>query len=469
MARQNALTVTTTAVLALTATLVPAQDRNAELMKKIYAKLVGTFALSGNEPTPGKGFLVLANPGIILDPTLKTSVAADRESMASLLNRVPLPRGAWHFDTSTKNISDIYSAVLEYKQVPIVTLTTTQEKELAKASQVLFSADEKQPSQKRIDYDKYWQAYIAAQAMLQNEKNKHFLDPNYSVSPVVSQAAQKAKTDWDTLGHKAEVETALGKYKMYKQMDPAHWWSQLDARFQASKESSPSGGPDFETTTTIPAYDKVTSLGGWTDFGFSQGDLEKWTEDTHTSYGGSIGGGWGLWRFNAGASHSETDSKKSSKISSIDIKMKATRVLIDRRWMEGLVFTSRYWKWGAGAPDGPDVKGNISNGQEASLAGWAPLIPTSLLVVRDVSISGLEKEEFESYFNSVTSGGGSIGWGPFSLGGHYHREVTRTYAKAKVTGNTITISEPQIIGWYCEVLPIAPNQLDGLNWGMAPR
>jgi hypothetical protein len=51
----------------------------------------------------------------------------------------------------------------------------------------------------------------------------------------------------------------------------------------------------------------------------------------------------------------------------------------------------------------------------------------------------------------------SVGWGPFSLGGQSVSSEHTDYHQAQITGSTITFADPQIIGFFVEVLPLSPN------------
>lgn len=58
--------------LLLAASIAAAQapDPNVDLMKKLYTKIGLAVGVGSNDPQTGESFLVMANPGILVDPNL---------------------------------------------------------------------------------------------------------------------------------------------------------------------------------------------------------------------------------------------------------------------------------------------------------------------------------------------------------------------------------------------------------------
>jgi hypothetical protein len=98
-----------------------------------------------------------------------------------------------------------------------------------------------------------------------------------------------------------------------------------------------------------------------------------------------------------------------------------------------------------------------------------PYVPTAILVSRNVQISGQVSDVDTTYHHDHTSASGSLGWGPFAIGGHYEEDHMKNTFDAIVDANGITIPGYQIIGWYCEVLPKSPNpDLVNYKWPSKP-
>jgi hypothetical protein len=174
-----------------------------------------------------------------------------------------------------------------------------------------------------------------------------------------------------------------------------------------------------------------------------------------------------LWSVGADYSHQEDRTYFKLDVSGYTISFEAMRVELDRPWMNDFVLQSRAWRWLNSAPLGTDNQ-NISDGASAADGktpkGMMPFLPTALLLARNVTLTGGWSGDLRTTYDSHTSAGGSIGWGPFSFGGRTDSSDSSTYRKANVVGNTITFGSPQIIGYFVEVLPATPNPDSSLNW-----
>ena len=128
--------------------------------------------------------------------------------------------------------------------------------------------------------------------------------------------------------------------------------------------------------------------------------------------------------------------------------------------MDESVFESNAWKWlsaksytGRFIASGSDA----ASGKTPPTTDIMPFIPTGLLLARRVSLSGNWGSDLATSFSSHTSGGASLGWGPFSFGGRYQSDDASTYHKATAAGNTLSWNAPQIIGFFVQVLPRDPT------------
>lgn len=95
-------------------------------------------------------------------------------------------------------------------------------------------------------------------------------------------------------------------------------------------------------------------------------------------------------------------------------------------------------------------------------AFWLPALPTQIVVVKDLRISTKTIRTTFDSLQSMTSGGASVGWGPFSIGGsHSHSEgtVNQTF---HMDGESLVVDGVQIMGWISQILAPSP-QLDAPN------
>ena len=94
-----------------------------------------------------------------------------------------------------------------------------------------------------------------------------------------------------------------------------------------------------------------------------------------------------------------------------------------------------------------------------SLVGYA----TQAILVRDVSITSADFVSAYDKVTSTTTAGGSVGWGPLSLGGSYSRASEKEELTSTRDGETLTVPGMQIIGFVNHLIGKAPNPAEGLK------
>jgi len=445
------------AILVLNAGLSAAQeDRNVQIMKKLFSKLTASLTAGTSGAQPGQTFLVLMNPGIFVDPSLDSSSAEGRYVLAHTLNQVPSVNWLMAND-SAKKVYDVYKMVLDFGEWGYVEPTDAQKLQLAKARRLLYvnGNQDQGLSQAMNNYQKYadlYQQAIDAYEIARNDKE------NGKTRSIPSSFANKKATalrNWQTVGRKNEIEAALAT-DFNLGTTTAGWFTELRNVFNRAEESFE--GDSFYRTGTYPSYSAWFSDSGWTRMTFVESEIEKQTESNRTSFGGGGGAGWGLWRVSASAQHTQADSFFKSDVKDLNIEMEVKRVSIIRPWLNHLIFESPRWRFSNQGPLDPTQPVSDGKGSATTApSGLMPLYPTAVLIARKVRIHGGQSNDLQTSFESHTRAGGSVGWGPFEVGGHYSRDEERSYVKAVRIADGIEILEPQIIGWFCEVLAQTPK------------
>lgn len=95
-----------------------------------------------------------------------------------------------------------------------------------------------------------------------------------------------------------------------------------------------------------------------------------------------------------------------------------------------------------------------------------PFIPTTLIVVRNVKLTADWSFKLEEFFEQRKQAGGSVRWGPFSLGGRNFSHEKKEYSIAQAKGNTVEFKNPQVIGYFVAQVPNSPNPNPVLPWGI---
>jgi len=436
-------------------------DMNADLMSKLYSKLSGVLSVGSSIQAPGHSFLVLANPGIFLDPELDLTRADNQYLWSNTLNPVLLPQ--FILQNSSVPMHSLYEQVLSGKELPLIELTPSQKQQLQNALDTVVTANgDPTPAMKnyrryQLKYNDALTAYQEAQANSQNEGKP--------LPPSIQQKLQAAQQAWDTLGYRAKVNTAIATINNLQDLDPNSWWTELKSRFTKGSSQSSSGAP-FGVTMTSPDYKTFFEDEGWTQISFNQQDVQNQVTSKSTQTGGGVSVGWGLWRASAEASYKKDQGYSLASSTDISISLEVRRVEVTRPWMDGSVFRSRAWRWGQGS-----VNELISNGADASLgetpSGVMPLLPTTLILARNLTMTASMTTEESNWVNEQISAKASFGYGPFSFGGSYNQQNGQTNIEASRSGNTLSNPAVQILGYSCEVLPRSPNPDPTLPWPSA--
>jgi len=431
-------------------------DPNVVIMKKLFSKLGAIVGVGSNDTDDT--FLVLANPGTLIDPKLDMTKPADQYQLSRVLDKVMSP--SWIYHPTNNSTLPLYKMVLDFHESPQKKITPDQQRLLDTAWGHIRQVD---------NYKGYRSAKKALAKALDDCNTYLRLNPGQVLTATLAETLDEARVDYNLANTLPEGGTFAADEQTiatYGALDPAVWWGELSSQY-LSNTGSYNGGR-FATYNLYPTYPLWTDPNTqWTTINLKQSDLEQTTSASSTSTSGGFSAGWGLWSVGADYSHQENRTFFKLDVSGYTLSFEVTRVELDRPWMNDFVFQSRAWRWLNSAPLG-SANQNISDGADAAHGqmpkGLMPFVPTALLLARNVTLTGGWSSDLKTTFNSQTSAGGSIGWGPFSFGGRTNSSENSSYTKANVVGNTITFGAPQIIGYFVQVLPPSPFPDPDLNW-----
>jgi hypothetical protein len=270
--------------------------------------------------------------------------------------------------------------------------------------------------------------------------------------------ADEAMDRWVGLGFKPEIEKAIATLAA-QGIDPAI------ALIVRSKKRFINSLNEFQSVGEIPYtillpnswYDPDND-DGWNEYTSHDFHSESHYTESSTSYGG--GGGFNVGFWSASASFNHSDERKSLKIQTqnLEIAFKYASVDIKRPWLDTSLLNLRNWFL-----MGDYKKNCISNGtmgQELPQGNieptFLPSVVTSLVLIKDLSIKWDNwKSDWESK-SSDTSGGGSVGFGPFAVSGHYsHHDAQRDFT-ADSDGESLKVPGIQLIGYVSAINPACP-------------
>ena len=197
---------------------------------------------------------------------------------------------------------------------------------------------------------------------------------------------------------------------------------------------------------------------GWTEYEY------EWSKNTFTSSEKTSkfkGGGklsLGFWSAKANASSDKVTKERDVNLDSLKISLKYGTVLINRPWLDTLLFDLGNWFL-----VGNTKKGAISTGKmsqvfpQSGADTWLPIIPKKMIVIKDLVI---ESKQFVQHYESLKTkvgGGGSVGFGPFKLGGSYSHSSRSSELEVEKSREKLKVKGCQIIGWISNLVQQSPK------------
>jgi hypothetical protein len=253
--------------------------------------------------------------------------------------------------------------------------------------------------------DKAWTAWNRQGKTLVEEAQNTLAS---SINDAVSAAIQQAQNDVSD-EHKVASMTPTGRPWLLSYAQPSNW-----------------------TDPTSPAS-KIT---------ISSSNLNKSSSAEASSYSGGASGTYGLWKASASASHDSEAKYSHMDADTFDLSAELILVRLMRPWYNPLLFGMSGWWVNGFAP------GQVST-------QTLPLVPTALVVARNVAIKANFSSEDASKISSSSSATASVGWGPFAVTGSYKNSKSNETFKSTLNGGTLTLPGLQVIGIVCA--PTPPN------------
>lgn len=191
-------------------------------------------------------------------------------------------------------------------------------------------------------------------------------------------------------------------------------------------------------------------------------DYKKSTQQVNSHFSkydghGSRSTGWWIFKRTQYKNvHEEVKTETSNTATdNLRISFKYKRVMINRPWMDEILFVLGNWKIGSA------TAGAWSNGRfdDDNVKSVFPLLPHSFVIVKDLEITADFNTGDEKSFNDIKSGEKKTSWGPFSLSGPYRSEEKSKTFQSTYEGKTIRgPSQPQILGFFNKLVPCLPPQ-----------
>lgn len=218
-----------------------------------------------------------------------------------------------------------------------------------------------------------------------------------------------------------------------------------DAQFRLEAFKLVNGVETFFRTTVSPSDWADPDGSQWPEYSFSHSTFDSEHSSEATSWGAGANVNVGLWSFGGDVSHSDSRQAMSQDTTDVGVTFKWRICPVYRKWMDSGLFKLPNWSDGMGPH-------SIAGDPDPRM----PLIPIAVVMVRDVRITANWSHQDSEHLDSATSGGASVGWGPFAVSGHYSHSSTSDTFKAVRDDQGFTIPAIQVLGYVCLRVPPCP-------------
>ena len=457
------------------------------LLGKIYAIMtapnnVVPNAVDRRDTSSGQPpFISFCSPGIAIDSLdfgnlLTPQQVNDCSDFTDIVDTIPAVSGTW--SRTVKKTWDIYQLAITDIQLPISNLLPDEEKMLQNAQKFLRNTvtvtdpitgavkTRTYPSDAYLAYEKLFTAYGVALKAYNNSRITAISNPTpqnvadwTNNGPFYQSEVQNAYDMWGSLGYRDEVQEANGIISSLGGRGPYAMYDRLKSQFNLSAQL------DFKRRTFYPTFASPPTILGpdfansWTKFTFSHSEINQFATASSSSWGGGVGANFGLWSASASVQYSNSQTHNHCSTNGIDLSIEIIQVPISRGWWSPWVFSSRGWK----GVNELSINGCISNGN-SPLTGLMPVIPTSLILARNLRINmDMSTQDNKTALSSINSSM-SGGWGPFSVRGNYSSSTASSSSDVTSDATGLSFANSQIIGFIGDVLPMSPNPDPNLNW-----
>jgi hypothetical protein len=477
-----------------------ATKKSDDLVRTLFTKLYQILN-GGDEhvPAPTNRFVAWCSPGIAFDPEEFTycskglSGGKDAEEDKTLLQQaynfstfvdfVPdltttysNDRQQTIYHTPQARLSSIYGEILKFSKVVSGGLSKTEEAKLKKFRGLLThtykykdpitdaESDKTEDSAMVKQYTEKFSAYTDAILEYNNKRITAAAATGPEGKAAVADWAMNAATyrrkvksamdAWVSVGYKNEVDQINAYINQVTQRDMMLWKQALLENYGDGLINSLGPASQFYYATMIPGG--FATAKGWTNFSFKTYDYESNQHSKSNAWGANAGVNFGFWSAAASAKGASSSMKASVDMSNFSMSFDLTQVPISRPWFFPEFFMNKGWTLEKG--NGWMYNDMPSDGKlppKGNFIGY----PTSAIFARNVVMNYDELHVQRSEWSKSISAGGSVGIGPFRVGGSYSSQESDKKLKVNETKNGLTVGGMQLIGLVCNLVGKSPDPL----------
>ncbi|WP_117213600.1 hypothetical protein [Allorhizocola rhizosphaerae] len=376
-------------------------------------------------------------------------------NIATLTDEIVAPNHL--YSPTGQKVSDVYSKMVNLVVVSEPPPSEELQKKRDELKKVLFEravneegktvektstlADDEQKAFNA--YQDAYLAYVATWASAQADENLRRVWPITGAQAL--QRPKRAFADWGAAG-RDQIASTKAQLATLNEGQVARAFADAQFRLNAYKLVHELN-EEFYRTNISPSDWASGDPATWPQYSFSEANFKHEFSTEATSWGGGAQVSVGLWSFGGNVSHADSRQAMSQETTDVRLSFRWRICPIYRKWIDASLFKLPNWSVGTLTT----AKG-ISGAPDALM----PMIPSALVIVRDVNVSAKWSAQDAERISEATSGGANVGWGPFSVSGNYSHSSTSDKFSAKRTDQGFVIPDIQLLGVVCTKVPPCP-------------
>jgi len=393
--------------------------------------------------------VVLLRPGQLLNPVYDHSDLDDSYASAQRLNAMLRP--SIIYTPTAKDLGEAYAAILSSEQWARLALVPTQVEELKRARSSLYMNDGTTLTTGYARYVDKRKAYDELKKQYDNTRaDKRTRDMDSELQTAADAVALVGQAIYESAEENYRLLTGAGSLKWKD--------SAIDALRQATARSAE--GRTFLPADPSPQLDTLEDL-DWVPISLKVPDLDS--PGPLPRFAAALSQTrpeWWSWSEDPGPS-AET-CRAHIGDGEFTLTFDAAVARIGRGWLDPRVFDSQDWRWNSGS--NAEV---LSDGEDDSNSGSAPLYVSSVFIARSVTITGQGILPCLSFIRKAVANHQTVGFGPFTIAGVTSSPLVY-YLPPIVTETGVHVIYPQVFGYGASVLPKAPNPNPAFVWPSKP-
>lgn len=446
------------------------------LMKKMYTYFEENL-LQNNTDNLVLQFLPVGeaiNPADYLNlisPSNVEGQLGSNENLAMLVNKVPDKNIIF---SASSNLDTVYSMILDNAKATKDEELNEDEKERYENAMKLLYVDND-----LNQYSKRYNDYLVAVNNYENSQMEKssalfelmmkYMDTNYQIKnkPLYQREQQMLARKYESLIREAlckkdsfkDIENAISTIQTtYRSGIKGYIRNQKSFLETSVQTSIVDGGANWHMTYAYPsnwpeAINDVNSNVFQTHY-INEVTETKHDSDRLTEWNLKPGLIVGIFN-GAGQTDNTKHEVTSDDVKEITgIKMDVAAIRIERPWLDETIFNIDGWS--IKNHDSLCVSTGKFTKKDSMVKEMLPLIPKTVLIVKNVTLSGKFDSNFKEKVEKTSKTGATIGIGPFGIHGNLNVTNVSVDEKSNMITADITIPEAQVIGYISSIVKASP-------------